>query len=181
MPWRLYPGVKKARLRVFRSLRAAALAAEQKRPIVGLLTAHDAEQDSIALDPIIVALLQACRATDGQRSLRAVAQEANRQAPGCHPTARCGRLRSRAHRCPLDRRPVRGASRTSPWASRLRLRFAAARAGRTRRSRARPGLLAGPSFRACRQDCASPGGLGASSLAWGPLGQSSPPSKMRSM
>jgi len=39
----------------------------------------------------------------------------------------------------------------------------------------------GPSFRARRQDCASPGGLGASSLAWGPLGQSRPPSKMRSM
>ena len=32
-----------------------------------------------------------------------------------------------------------------------------------------------------RQDCASPGGLGASSLAWGPLGQSRPPAKMRSM
>jgi len=131
MPWRLSPGVKKARLRVFRSLRAAALAAEQKRPIVGLLTAHDAEQDSIGLDPIIVALLQACRATDGQRSLRAVAQEANRQAPG------------------------------------------------VTRPRATVGF--GPSFRACRQDCASPGGLGASSLAWGPLGQSRPASKMRSM
>ena len=35
------------------------LAAEQKRPIVALLTAHDAEQDSIGLDPIIVALLEA--------------------------------------------------------------------------------------------------------------------------
>jgi hypothetical protein len=32
-----------------------------------------------------------------------------------------------------------------------------------------------------RQDCASPGGLGASSLAWGPLGQSRPPAKMQSM
>src|SRR5712692_10602290 len=35
------------------------LAAEQKRPIAALLTAHDAEQDSIGLDPIIVALLEA--------------------------------------------------------------------------------------------------------------------------
>jgi hypothetical protein len=35
------------------------LAAEQKRPIVAVLTAHDAEQDSIGLDPIIVALLEA--------------------------------------------------------------------------------------------------------------------------